>query len=66
MKWYEAPSPCVACGERYVLPKPYDESHILIRDYCFECYCLKISEIEQEREMNERAMEEERMLSEEQ
>lgn len=62
---YDAPEPCIKCGRRYKLPKPYNECHILVRDYCFDCYCLRITQIEDEREMNERAMEEERKWREE-
>jgi len=58
MKWYEAPHPCKMCGHEYVLPRPYDEIHPIIRDYCYECYLLKWEKLEQDRIESEMVVDE--------
>ena len=53
MKWYEAPHPCKMCGHEYVLPRPYDEIHPIIRDYCYEWEKLEQDWIESEMVVDE-------------
>ena len=62
---YDAPEPCIKCGRRYKLPKPYNECHILVRDYCFDCYCLKMDKIHAMKEESDMAAELERKMREE-
>jgi hypothetical protein len=65
MTWYESPVPCEMCHKTYSLPKPYEECQVLIRDYCFDCYCLKMDKIHTMKEESDMAAEEERKMREE-
>jgi hypothetical protein len=65
MKWYESPVPCEGCHKTYALPKPYDDMPTLSRDYCFDCYCLKITNIHKMKEEAKEAAELERRMREE-
>lgn len=49
MEYYQSPVPCKRCKATYVLPKKYEDTHVAIRDYCIECYCLKWEELEEQR-----------------
>jgi hypothetical protein len=65
MKWHESPVPCEGCHKTYALPKPYEECQVLIRDYCFDCYCRKITEIHDAADKANDAAELERRMREE-
>ena len=63
MTWYESPVPCEGCHKTYSLPRPYEECQVLIRDYCFDCYCLKMDKLHVMKEEADIAAEEERRLN---
>lgn len=50
MEYYQSPVPCKMCGATYTLPRKYEDTNLMVRDYCFDCYCIKIADIEYDRE----------------